>query len=63
LVVKEGLLAIAGTFSPKKLNIGTTSGSQTVNVGGDVYLGRFYKEKDLRTRKLCVDASGVIDEC
>ena len=62
MVVKEGLLVIAGTFSPKKLNI-NGSGSQTVNVGGDVYFKKFHTPDDPKTRKLCVDASGVIDEC
>ncbi|MDA9892482.1 hypothetical protein N9V60_03320 [Flavobacteriaceae bacterium] len=58
MVVKEGLLVIAGTFSPKKLNI-NGSGSQTVNVGGDVFLGEFEYDPS----KLCVDSSGVVIKC
>jgi len=59
LVVKEGLLVIAGTFSPKKLNI-NGSGSHTVNVGGGVYLERF--ENGIHDN-LCVDSSGIIYRC
>lgn len=56
----KGNLGISGTFSPKQLNIGSPSNtSQTVNVGGGVYLHQYR----LGGGKLCLDSSGVVILC